>query len=76
MKFLEKVKNMFTEEVEEEITPIKTEIRKVEIPTSVKPIMKEEQSPINEATMTNIEPVKKEEKQKAPVFFDDKDFDK
>ena len=32
MKFLEKVKNMFTEEVEEEITPVKTEVRKIEPP--------------------------------------------
>ena len=75
MKFLEKVKNMFTEEVEEEITPVKTEIQKVEIPVSA-PIKKEDSSTSNAETVTKTEIVKPEEKPKAPVFFDDKDFDK
>ncbi|MCI9233247.1 MAG: hypothetical protein HFH08_01465 [Bacilli bacterium] len=76
MKFLEKVKNMFTEEVEEEITPVKTEVRKVEIPVPVKPIEKEEEIPRKNEPASEVEVVKKEEKPKAPVFFDDKDFDK
>lgn len=75
MKFLEKVKNMFTEEVEEEITPVKTEIRKVEVPVTT-PVQKEEVSASNVETGTQIDATKAEEKPKAPVFFDDKDFDK
>lgn len=75
MKFLEKVKNMFTEEVEEEITPVKTEVRKVEVPVST-PIQKEEASVSENETVTKTEVAKAEEKPKAPVFFDDKDFDK
>ena len=75
MKFLEKVKNMFTEEVEEEVKPVKTEVRKVEIPVPL-PVQKEESSPSNIETVNKTEAVKPEEKPKAPVFFDDKDFDK
>ena len=75
MKFLEKVKNMFTEEVEEEVKPIKTEVRKVEIPAPVKQVIKEESSSVNDNISQN-ETIRKEEKAKAPVFFDDKDFDK
>lgn len=75
MKFLEKVKNMFTEEVEEEVKPIKTEVRKVEIPAPIKQVIKEESSSVNDNISQN-ETIRKEEKAKAPVFFDDKDFDK
>ena len=75
MKFLEKVKNMFTEEVEEEIIPVKTEVRKVEVPVSV-PVQKVETTSPNIEATSKIETVKPEEKPKAPVFFDDKDFDK
>lgn len=74
MKFLEKVKNMFTEEVEEEVKPIKTEVRKVEIPAPVKPPVKEEET--REEGISENENLKKEEKFKFPVYFDDKDFDK
>lgn len=73
MKFLEKVKNMFTEEVEEEVKPIKTEIRKVEIPAPVTPPVQEENK-VEEKKDLKEEP-KKEEKFKFPVYFDDKDFD-
>ncbi len=73
MKFLEKVKNMFTEEVEEEVTPIQTDIRKIEIPSPAKPIVKEEPK---EEVIKQEEPPKKEEKFKFPVYFDEKDFDK
>lgn len=77
MKFLEKVKNMFTEEVEEEITPVKTEIRNIETPTpNPKPIIKEEQNASVNEPIKAMETPDKEEKPKAPVFFDDKDFDK
>ncbi len=77
MKFLEKVKNMFTEEVEEEITPVKTEVRKIEPPIAT-PVQKVEpiSSSSNTEMVSKIETVKPEEKPKAPVFFDDKDFDK
>lgn len=61
MKLFEKVKNMFTEEVEEE-KPIKKEVRHIEIPTP-----KKEETPKLE-----VEEEKKEEKL---LFFDDKDFE-
>lgn len=73
MKFLEKVKNMFTEEVEE-VKPVKPEVRKVEIVPPTKPTNQEEI--VNPEKRQENEPVKVEEKPKAPVFFDDKDFDK
>lgn len=59
MKLFEKVKNMFTEEIEEE-KPIKKEIRHVEIPTP---------KPIEE------KPVVEEKKEEKLLFFDDKDFE-
>lgn len=59
MGLFEKFKNIFTEEVIEEV-PIKKEVMQVEIPA---PKIEEE-----------IEP-KKEEKFVFPVYFDDKDFD-
>lgn len=60
MGLFDKLKNVFTEEVEEE--PIKKEVRQVEIkgPTEVE---------------NEVEEVKKEEKFVFPVYFDDKDFD-
>lgn len=73
MKFLEKVKNMFTEEVEE-VKPVKSEVRKVETVPPIKPTNQEEI--VNQEKKQENEPVKVEEKPKAPVFFDDKDFDK
>lgn len=66
MGFLDKVKNMFTEEVEE--TPIKKDVIQVEIPAPIKEEKKEE------VVVTESEVIKKEEKPSAPVFFDDKDF--
>lgn len=65
MGFLDKVKNLFTEEIEE--TPIKKDVIQVEIPAPVAPEKKEE-------TVTESEILVKEEKPQAPVFFDDKDF--
>ena len=66
MGFLDKVKNMFTEEIEEE--PIKKEVVQVEIPA---PAIeeKEEKEIVSE---NNI--IKDEVKPAAPVFFDDQDF--
>ena len=65
MGFLDKVKNMFTEEIEE--APIKKDVIQVEIPAPVKEEEKEE-------VVSESEVIKKEEKPSAPVFFDDNDF--
>lgn len=66
MSFLDKVKNMFTEEVEEE--PIKKDVVQVEIPAPTIEEKKEKEV-VSENTVIN-----KEVKPAAPVFFDDKDF--
>lgn len=76
MKFLEKVKNMFTEEVEEEVKPIKTEVRKVEIPVPSKSSLEVENKSVTEEKTVEEPNTKKEEKFKFPVYFDDNDFDK
>ena len=68
MGFLDKVKNLFTEEIED--APIKKEVIQVEIPApkpSVTPEVKQDH-------VTESEILVKEEKPQAPVFFDDKDF--
>lgn len=67
MGFLEKVKNMFTEEVEE--TPIKKEVMQVEIPAPTPTVEEPKKTVVAES-----EVLVKEEKPQAPVFFDDKDF--
>lgn len=64
MKLFEKVKNMFTEEVEEE-KPIRREVRHVEIPTA-KPVTKRENEEIEKT---------EEKKEDKLLFFDDKDFE-
>lgn len=66
MGFLDKVKNLFTDEVEEE--PIKSEVIQVEIPSP----LKEEKSIDEDITDNNI--IKNEEKVSAPIFFDDEYF--
>ena len=66
MGFLDKVKNLFTEEIEE--TPIKKDVIQVEIPAPVKEEKKEE------TVVTESEAIKKEDKPSTPVFFDDNDF--
>ncbi|MCM1370797.1 MAG: hypothetical protein NC181_02760 [Clostridium sp.] len=68
MKFVDKIKNMFTEEVEEERPTIKKEVTHVEINT---PKIEPESVPVEEK---NEEEPKQPEKA-APIFFDDKDFD-
>ena len=65
MGFLDKVKNLFTEEVEE--APIKKDVIQVEIPAPTSE-RKEEK------VVTESEVLVKEEKPQTPVFFDDKDF--
>lgn len=73
MGFLDKVKNMFIEEIEED-EPVKKEIVKkvepVEIPTIPTPI-KEEPKEVVEEVITET----REEKFVFPVYFDDKDFE-
>ncbi len=67
MKFVDKLKNLFTEEEEEfEEAPIKKEVIHVDIPAPVKTKEEPVQPPVEE---------KEEEKFKFPVYFDDKDFD-
>ncbi|MDD3453580.1 MAG: hypothetical protein PHN42_04865 [Bacilli bacterium] len=66
MKLFDKVKNLFTEEVEEE-KPIRKEVRHVEIPTPRREEFKRE-------VVEEKEEEKPVEKEKF-VFFDDKDFE-
>lgn len=79
MGLLEKFKNLFTEEVEEEVPvtpvkrePVKRETRAVETPTRVDRLEVLEKKKIE--TVEQEEPVK-EEKFVFPVYFDDKDFE-
>lgn len=88
MGFLDKVKNLFTEEYEvEETKPIKKEMVQVEIPAPVEdvkfelPVKKEIEEPVElpkePVPQVITEPVKKEirrEEIRKPVFFDDSDF--
>jgi len=75
MGLLQKFKNIFVEEVEEEVIPEKkefTSIKRSEQPditksTPVAPVLKEEEKP--------VQPAKKDEKFVFPVYFDDKDFE-
>lgn len=77
MGLFDAVKNLFTEEIEVEETPIKKEVMKVEIPAPVREPVKETPKPKEvepvQTRMERLEP-KIEEKQRTPVFFDDKDF--
>lgn len=70
MGFLEKMKNLFTEE-EEIIEPVKKEVMQVEIKAPAvkkEPMMERVEKPREEPIMP------KEEVKPSPVFFDDKDF--
>lgn len=67
MGLFDKLKNMFTEEEEEELEekePIKKEVFQVEIP-----------APKIEEKKEEVETIKKEEKFVFPVYFDDTDFE-
>lgn len=64
MGFLEKMKNLFTEE-EEIVEPVKKEVMQVEIKA---PTKREEKKEVREEKIAVPE-------KPAPVFFDDKDFD-
>ena len=73
MKFLEKMKNLFTEEVEEvvEEKPIKKEVKQVEIPSPIRRDeelkIKKEESKISDSVILN-----NTEKVRTPIYFDDK----
>lgn len=69
MGFLDKVKNMFIEEIEEDEEPVKKEVIQVEIPSP-----KVEEPKETEVIEKVVE--KREEKFVFPVYFDDNDFEK
>lgn len=70
MGFLDKVKNMFIEEVEED-EPVKKEVIQVEIPSPKPNVEEPKEEVVEEKTVE-----KREEKFVFPVYFDDKDFEK
>jgi hypothetical protein len=65
MGLLDKMKNLFTEEVEE---PVKSEVMQVEIPS---PVKKDE---IESENVEDTKEIKKEETKATPIFFDDAYF--
>ena len=73
MGFMNKIKNLFTEEIEEETNPIKKEIQ-VSIPSPVEENKIEIEEKKEDEIIEN-KAIQKEEKFVFPVFFDDKDFD-
>lgn len=69
MGLMDKLRDMFTEEVEVEVEePIKKEVIQVEIPA---PQKKEE---VKEEVHEEVHEEVKKEKNPAPIFFDDNDF--
>ncbi len=70
MSFLEKMKNLFTEE-EEIIEPVKSEVMQVEIKA---PVNDEVITPTREELNDVVVNPPKAPEKPAPVFFDDKDF--
>lgn len=75
MGFMNKIKNLFTEEIEEEeqVNPIKKEIQ-VSIPSPIEENKVTEEVKKEDEIIENSA-IQKEEKFVFPVFFDDKDFD-
>lgn len=75
MNLFNKIKDIFTEEVDEEpvVKPVKKEMTKVEIPA---PTPEEVSVENNDKEEEDTKPVHRVEpaKEKAPVFFDDDDF--
>lgn len=72
MGFLDKVKNMFIEEIEED-EPVKKEVIQVEIPS---PKPKTETEGLNQEILVDNVIDRKEEKFVFPVYFDETDFEK
>ena len=75
MKVFDKIRDLFTEEVEEvKEEPVKKEVIQVEIPApEVSQHTPEEPKVEEEEPVKNIKP--QEEKMSYPVFFDEKDFE-
>lgn len=69
MGLLDKFKNLFSDEVDEDVKSIKKEVIQVEIAS---PTREEEKKDLD---ITESDAIKKEEKFVFPVYFDDKDFD-
>ena len=67
MGFLDKVKNLFTDEIEEE--PVKSEVIQVEIPAPAKETNEEAKEEVSD----NVS-ISNEEKVSTPIFFDDDYF--
>ncbi len=74
MGLMDKFKNLFTEEVEEEVKPIKKEVRHVEIPSPRREVRETKIEKPSE-TVSDRAIMNKEEKVSFPLYFDDKDFD-
>jgi len=79
MGLLDRVKNLFTEEIIEE-EPIKKEVKHIEIPNPRKEIIKEEIEieptiEIKKEIISDSTALNREEKFKFPVYFDEKDFE-
>lgn len=68
MGFVDKIKNLFTEEEEVVVEPVKKEVIQVEIPAPTRENAMQTPTP-------TVEETKKEDKFSFPVFFDDKDFE-
>lgn len=75
MGILDKFKNIFTEEVEEEKEPIKKEVFQVEIPAPRIEEKKDFKDKTEEKEEIKKEEPKREEKFVFPVYFDDSDFE-
>lgn len=73
MGFFDKVKNLFTEEVEEDIQPVRKEVRHVEVqsPKVSVPMDEEDVEPVRVQPKVEEKPQPKEDKF---VFFSDDDF--
>lgn len=80
MKFMDKVKNLFTEE--DDYEPIKKDVIHVEIPSpkenKIIDMVKEEEFETKTISIKNeeldVSDLEKEEKKPFPVYFDDEDF--
>ncbi len=75
MGLMDKFKNLFTEEVEEEVVkPIKKEVRHVEIPSPKRETREIKTESVSEKISDSVA-INKEDKISFPLYFDDKDFD-
>lgn len=75
MGLINKFKNLFTEEVEEEVKPIKKEVRQVEIAAPKRETRETRTTNTDMIPVSDSNVINKEEKFSFPLYFDDKDFD-